>query len=98
MFLELQQAYHMHTVQLSTRETRMEVINEVQALQISSLMNLLSIPTFISTQLVQWCINVLMSRVHLCKLWIEQAYSFSLRHVQDLTGLSMDELEVPVAF
>lgn len=88
----------MHEVQLSNGTTRMEVLDEIQPLQVSSLLNLLNVPTFGSTPAVQWCIKFLMSRVHWGKLWLDQPYPFTLDHVRDLTGISMDGAEVETAF
>lgn len=44
LFPKFKQELYMHEFQLNTREKQIEVIDEVQALQVSSLLNLLSAP------------------------------------------------------
>lgn len=64
----------------------MEVIVKVQALQVSSLVNLPCIPNFGSTPPMQLCIKFLVSKVHQVKLWLNQRYRFTLEHVLNMTS------------
>jgi len=70
-FLELQTTYFMHEVQLSNMETREEVIDEVQPLQLSLPMNMLLVLNFETSTMVQKCINFLLRTFHQGKLWLD---------------------------
>ena len=99
LFPDFRPNSYIHEVQYNLRVKRMYVFEDTKLPGVISYESVeCTLPTFGTTSPVQQCIKFLMSRVHQGMLWLDEPYPFTLEHVRDLIGLSMDGLEVSTMF